>query len=181
MNKTLAKSLIPSERIESMIYVIRGRKVILDQDLAILYNIPTGRLNEQVNRNINRFPEDFSFKLSKEEWESLKSQFAISNVGKGGRRKLPMVFTEHGVVMAANLLRSERAVVISIEVVRAFIQMRKVLASSEKFDKELRELKNFVLKHAQKSDQEFRKVWQAIEKLSGSPSGNERRIGFELN
>ncbi len=98
---------------------------------------------------------------------------------------MPMVFTEHGVAMVANLLRSERAIMMSVEIVRAFVRTREMLASSEKFDKELRELRDFVLRHAQKSDQEFRKVWQAIEKL-GSAADNEgrgsgvRRIGFEL-
>lgn len=101
--------------------------------------------------------------------------------GRGKYSKyLPYVFTEHGVVMLANVLRSKHAVKMSIEIVRAFIQMRKMMTSSEKFTKELAELKSFVLKHAQKSDQEFRKVWQAIEKLSNPPSRNEGRIGFDL-
>jgi hypothetical protein len=207
-----------NESIENMIYFSRGHRVMLDRDLARLYGVETKRLNEQLQRNRYRFPEDFAFKLTKEEWDSLmcqigtskvngisirsqkatldsrddvslRSQFATSNVGRGGRRYLPYVFTEHGVVMLANVLRSKHAVRMSIEVVRTFIQMRKMLISSEKFGKELGELKDFVLRYAQKSDQEFRRVWQAIEKL-GSASGGieggknsegrERRIGFEL-
>jgi len=184
-----------NESIENMIYLVRGQRVMLDQDLALLYGSETGAFNRAFKRNIEKFPEDFAFQLTKYEWESLRCQFGISkvssdmalrsqiatsNVGRGGRRYLPYVFTEHGVVMLANVLRSKHAVKMSIEVVRAFIQMRKMLASSEKFDKELRELKSFVLRHSQKSDQEFRRVWQAIEKLGQPTNQIERRIGFEL-
>ena len=139
-----------------------------------------------MKRNIDRFPEDFAFKLTQEKCSLLRSHFATSDssvtldVGRGGRRYLPHAFTEHGVVMLANILRSKHAVEMSIEVVRAFIQMRKMLTSGEKFDQELRDLRDFVLKRAQKSDQEFRKVWQAIEKLSAPPNQDERRIGFDL-
>lgn len=170
-----------NESIENMICVVRGHRVMLDQDLASLYGVETGAFNRAVKRNIEKFPGDFAFRVTQLEWKSLKCQIGISRSTWGGRRKLPLVFTEHGVVMLANILRSKHAVKMSIEVVRAFIQMRKILASSEKFDKELYELKSFVLRHAQKSDQEFRKVWQAIEKLSDPPSGAGRKLGFELN
>lgn len=94
---------MPAENIERSIYIIRGQKVILDEDLAVLYGISTKRLNEQVSRNSERFPEDFSFQLSQEEWEVLRSQNATSKLGRGGRRYLPFVFTEHGTLMVANL------------------------------------------------------------------------------
>lgn len=181
MGKASQNLLIPTPHIEGLIYVIRGQRVILDQDLAVLYGVETKTFNRAFYRNQARFPEDFAIHLTKNEWVNLKYQFGTSSSGWGGRRKLPFAFTEHGVVMAANLLKSERAITISVEIVRTFIQMRKMLASSEKFDKELLELKSFVLRHAQKSNQEFRKVWHAIEKLSNPPSQNERRIGFELN
>ncbi|MFH0838252.1 MAG: ORF6N domain-containing protein [Patescibacteria group bacterium] len=189
-----------NESIENMIHSLRGQRVMLDRDLAILYGVTTKRLNEQFQRNRERFPDDFAFCLTNEEWTALRSQFATldstanslrfqigtldkeSSSGRGKYSKyLPHVFTEHGVVMLANVLRSQHAVKMSIEVVRAFIQMRKMLTSSDKFSKELHELKSFVLRHAQKSDQEFRRVWQAIEKLSQPPSQKERQIGFDLS
>jgi hypothetical protein len=101
MSRTVSKSPVSSERIEKMIFFIKGKKVILDQDLALLYGVSTGNFNKAVKRNIERFPEDFAFFLTKEEWNALMFQIGISKSGRGGRRKLPMVFTEHGVVMAA--------------------------------------------------------------------------------
>lgn len=108
----------------------RDEKAILDLDLAALYGVSTTRLNEQVKRNKDRVPPDFSFRLTKDEWESLMSQFAISNPGRGGRRKLPYAFTEHGAIMAANVLNSKRAVQASVQVVRAFVTLREMLASN---------------------------------------------------
>jgi hypothetical protein len=101
---------IPVERLDRLIYEIRGQKVILDADLARVYGVPTFRLNEAVKRNRDRFPEDFMFQLTREEFTNLMSQIAISSSGHGGRRKLPWVFTEHGAIMAANVLNSPRAV-----------------------------------------------------------------------
>jgi len=173
-------SFVPAERIESRILIIRGQRVMLDQDLAVLYETPTKRLNELLHRNLNRFPEDFAFQLTNEEWKCLRSQFATSNKGRGGRRHLPTAFTEHGALMLANILRSERAAQMSIEVIRAFIHLRRLSASHEVLAKESKEIKSFVLKHAQKSDQEFRRVWTAIEKLSEPPT-EERRIGFRVD
>ena len=172
-------SLIPVERIERIIYVIRDRKVILDEDLAKLYDVTTFNLNKAIKRNFQRFPPDFVFQLKKEEWDVLKFQIGISNKGRGGRRYLPYAFTEYGAVMAANVLRSKRAVEMSIEVVRAFIRLRQVFASHQEFAKEIMAIKSFALKHAQKTDQEFQKVWRAIEKLA-TPVEPQRRIGFRL-
>ncbi len=179
MSKAPPKSLIPSERIEGMIYVIRDQKIILDQDLSVLYEVDTGHFNRAIKRNQGRFPEDFAFQLTNEEWLNLKCQIGISRSTWGGRRKLPMAFTEHGVAMAANLLKSKRAISISVEIVRAFIKLREFLSSKKELSKEVTELRSFVLKHAQKSDQEFRKVWQAIEKLSTPLTKEESRIGFD--
>ena len=193
--------VVSSEIIEQRIYLIRGQRVMLDGDLAMLYGVETKVLNQALKRNNDRFPEDFAFQLTKEEWNVLRSQIVTLNskiesslrcqfgtskkevsTARGEHRKyLPHVFTEHGVVMLANILRSKHAIKMSIEVVRTFIKMRKMLASSEKFNKELDQLKSFVLKHTQKSDQEFRKIWGAIEKLSMSPSQEEDRIGFKLS
>jgi hypothetical protein len=123
------QAVIPLERIERRIYLIRDRKVMLDSNLAELYQVPTSRLNEAVKRNLSRFPEDFMFQLTGEEAEGLISQFAISNKGRGGRRTLPYAFTEHGVAMLSSVLSSDRAVQMNILIIRAFVKMRELLAS----------------------------------------------------
>lgn len=186
-----------NESIEKMIHVIRGHRVMLDADLAMLYDVPTKRLNEQLRRNKDRFPEDFAFQLSQNEWDSLRSQIATldnksdnslksqivtsSLSGRGKHTKyLPCAFTEHGVIMLANVLHSSHAIEMSIKVVRAFIQLKNSLVIHEKFSKELLELKSFMLKHSHTTDREFRRVWQAIEKLS-TPPPVQRRIGFDLS
>lgn len=180
MKKEESKAIIPVERIERAIYVIRGSKVMLDRDLAILYEIETKNLNKAVSRNQERFPEDFAFQLTKEEWNSLRFQIGTSNSGRGGRRYLPFVFTEHGVVMAANILKSKRAVSVSIEIVRAFVRLRQILASHKELTKELADLKNFVLKHSHANNCEFKRIWDAIEKLTNPPK-RRHQIGFKLD
>jgi hypothetical protein len=122
-------ALVEVNDVESRILLIRGRRVILDADLAALYGVPTKRLNEQVRRNWDRFPEDFVFQLSLRELFNLKSQFATSSLEWGGRRKLPLAFSEHGAIQAANVLNSPRAVRASVYVVRAFVKLREVLAT----------------------------------------------------
>ena len=131
------KALATIEPVEPTIRTIPGQRVILDSDLAKIYGTSTTRLNEQVKRNKNRFPSDFRFELTEPEWKSLISQIAISKKGRGGRRKLPYAFTEHGAVMAANVLNSERAVAMSVYVVRAFVKLREVLASTAELAKKL--------------------------------------------
>lgn len=117
---------IPDEVVLNKIYMIRDQKVMLDSDLAELYGIETGRLNEQVKRNFYRFPDDFMFQLSNEEWEALISQFAISNKGRGGRRKLPYAFTEHGVLMRSSVLNSRQAIDVNINIMRVYTRIRKL-------------------------------------------------------
>ena len=178
MRKRAPKSLISSARIEGMIYVIRGQKVILDTDLANLYEVKTKRLNEQVKRNFQRFPPQFMFQLTTEEkievvakCDHLRNlRFSKTN---------PYAFTEHGALMAANVLKSERAIAISIQVIQAFIQIRQFINSHTHMTEEINALKTFVLKNTQKTTQEFRKVWRAIEKLSTTPTNEEHRIGFD--
>ena len=132
------KALIPVERIERTILRLRGHNVMLDADLARLYGVTTKRFNEQVKRNVRRFPADFMFQLTQEEYADLKSQIATSSAtGHGGRRHLPYVFTEHGAIMAANVLNSPRAVQMSIIVVRAFIRLRQMLLSNAELAKKL--------------------------------------------
>jgi len=179
MSKTPPKSLIPIEQIEQCIHIIREQKVMLDQDLARLYEVETKYLKRAVLRNTERFPEDFMFQLNKEEWNSLRCQIGTSKKGRGGQRYMPYAFTEQGVAMLSSVLNSSQAIRINIEIIRAFIKLREFLASQKDLTKEVIELKSFVLKHAQKTDQEFRKVWQAIEKLSEPPTREERRIGFD--
>ena len=118
---------IQLDQIQNMIYVIRGKKVMLDSDLATLYGVETKRLNEQVRRNIDRFPEDFMFQLSFEEYESLKSQIATSKVGRGGRQKQPLVFTENGLAMLSSVLKSKQAVQVNIAIMRIFTKLRSFL------------------------------------------------------
>ena len=185
------KAIIPIEHIEGVIYIIRGVKVMLDRDLAVLYGVPTKRLNEQVRRNIDRFPDDFAFQLTKEELDSsrcqsgilnensLRSQFATMKRGQNIKYQ-PYAFTEQGVAMLSSVLRSPRAVKVNIEIMRAFIRLRQILASNKILAKELQEVKEFVLKNSLKTDREFQRIWRTIEKLT-TPSVNRNKIGFDLD
>ena len=164
---------VPVAEVEERIVEIRGAKVLLDTDLALLYEVPVKRLNQAVRRNRQRFPPDFLFQLSPEEWAHLRSQFVTSKIGRGGRRHPPYAFTEHGAVMAATILRSQRAVAMSILVVRAFVRLRKVLVTHEELTRRLAELE-------QKYDQQFGVVFQAIREIlkESQPEPERRRIGF---
>ena len=166
--------LAPIEYVEQRILELRGTKVILDSDLAELYGVETRVLNQAVRRNIERFPDDFAFRLAKTEFDALRSQSVISNVGRGGRRSLPYAFTEHGAIMAANVLRSERAIEMSVFVVRAFVRLRGMLATHKELARKLDELDRKVGEH----DEAIRALVTAIRGLM-SPSSKERRaIGF---
>ena len=177
MSKSAAA--IPIERIERTILLVRGEKVILDADLARLYGVTAKRLNEQVRRNRERFPEDFMFQLTKEEFAELKSEFGAPNLrsqiatsrSHGGRRYLPYAFTEHGAIMAANVLNSERAVRASVEVVRAFVRLRQMLASNAEMARKLEELEK-------KYDRQFKVVFDAIRQLMTPPAPQRKQIGF---
>ena len=136
------------ELIERRIYLIRGQKVMLDSDLADLYQVPTKRLNEAVRRNAARFPEDFMFQLTQEEADSLRSQIATSNEGRGGRRYLPYAFTERGVAMLSSVLNSDRAVMVSIAIMRAFVKMRELLATHRDLADKIEKLETTQKDHA---------------------------------
>lgn len=165
-------ALIPSERIERSILLVRGHKVILDSDLAALYGVPTKRLNEQVRRNRLRFPADFMFQLTGREAAVLRSQFATSKPGRGGRRYRPYVFTEHGALMAATVLNSQVAVRVSLQIVRTFVRLRQLLATHAQLARKLAELE-------QKYDAQFKVVFDAIRELMTPPEPEpKRRIGF---
>jgi hypothetical protein len=144
---------------------------MLDSDLAALYGVTTARLNQQVTRNIERFPEDFMFQLTNEEFKGLMLQIATSKGGRGGRRKLPLVFTEHGAIMAANVLNSNIAVQASVQVVRAFVRLRQMLASNAELASKLAELEK-------KYDRQFKVVFDAIRQLMAPPVSPRKEIGF---
>lgn len=167
------ESLIPIERIEQRILFIRGQKVMLDRDLASLYGVTTKRLNEQVKRNTSRFPVDFTFQLTVEETESLRSQIATSN-GRGGRRYLPYVFTEHGAIMLASVLNSERAIEASVFVVRAFVRLRSLLSTHKEIAGKLTEIESRLTGH----DEDIAALLSAIRQLMATPEAKKKRIGF---
>ena len=134
------KSVVPTERIEQSIFLVRDQKVMLDADLARIYGVTTTRLNQQVQRNRDRFPKDFMFQLTKREFSNLMLQIATSSSAYGGRRKLPYVFTEHGAIMLASVLNSTIAVRASLQVVRAFVRLREMLATNKELAQKLTEL-----------------------------------------
>ena len=163
--------------VESKILTIRGQRVILDADLANLYGVETKRLNERVRRNSARFPDDFAFLLSQEEVAHLKSQFATSSFEHGGKRKRPMVFTEHGALMAANLLRSPKAVEMSVFVVRAFVKMREKLSATRELARRLAEIEKQLLVH----DAALIDLYEQIRPLLlPPPDPPQKKIGFHL-
>ncbi len=169
------QALIPVERIAQTIFVIRGQKVIVDADLAALYGVTTKRFNEQVRRNLGRFPPDFMFQLSETEWAGLRSQFATLKAGRGQHRKyLPYVFTEHGAIMAATILNSPRATEVSVYVVRAFVELRELLAGNKEVVAKLNELEHKLETH----DQAIAGLINTIRELMKAPETKKRPIGF---
>ncbi len=182
MSKKQSLLSIPIEQIAPCILMLRGHRVMIDRDLAALYSVETRILIQAVKRNLYRFPKDFMFQLSKLEFENWISQFVISNsASKMGLRKRPYAFTEQGVAMLSSVLRSPHAVTINVEIMRAFVRMRHFMTSQKEITKELAEVKSFLLKHSNSSDREFKRIWQAIEKLSSPPTQKERQIGFKLS
>jgi hypothetical protein len=164
-------NILPRERIERSILLIRGHKVMLDADLAELYGVETRVLLQAVSRNQKRFPKDFMFQLSKEEYELLRSQIVISKKGRGGRRYLPYAFTEQGVAMLSSILRSERAVQVNIEIMRAFVRLREMIATHRDLARKLEALER-------RYDAQFKVVFEAIRELMKPPEPNKRKIGF---
>ena len=163
------KSLVPIERIERFIVMLRGQKVLLDKDLAELYGVTTSNLNKAVTRNLDRFPEDFMFRLDDEEFKNLKFHFGTSSWG--GTRKPPRAFTEQGVAMLSSVLRSKRAVQVNIEIMRAFVKRRRMLASHTDLARRLKELER-------KYDAQFKVVFDAIRELMAPPDPPTEPVGF---
>ena len=147
---------------------------MIDFDLAELYDVPTRQLNQQVTRNKRRFPEDFMFRLSKEEAEALRSQFVISNNRRGGRRYLPYAFTEQGVAMLSSVLHSEQAIEVNIAIMRAFVRLRQMLESNEELNRKFAA----VIRKLSVHDKYFRVVFDELKKLTEKPSSSRRQIGF---
>ena len=163
------RSLMPAERIERIILLIRGEKVILDRDLAALYGVSTRDLNKAVSRNLDRFPVDFMLQLTREEFDNLKFQFGTSSWG--GTRKRPRAFTEQGVAMLSSVLRSKRAVQVNIQIMRAFVRLREMVTSNKDLARRLEELEK-------KYDSQFKSVFDAIRQLMTPVVLPHRRIGF---
>jgi ORF6N domain len=149
---------------------------MIDEDLAELYGVPTKRLNQQVSRNRNRFPEDFMFQLTKTEAESLRLQFATSKKGRGGRRSLPYVFTEQGVAMLSSVLNSERAIEVNITIIRAFVKLRQMLESNEELNRKLAA----VIRKLSTHDKYFKVVFDELKRLTTEqPTPPRKQIGFK--
>jgi hypothetical protein len=168
---TRETALVPAEKIAAVIRVLRGQRVILDSDLAALYGVETRALNQAAKRNRERFPEAFMFQLTAEEQDLLRSQIVISK-GKGGRRFRPFAFTEHGVLMAANVLNSALAVSMSVQIVETFVRMRQILGSYSDLARKLAAMEK-------RYDSQFKVVFDAIRQLMTPPEPKRKTIGFQ--
>ena len=167
--------------IAKRIYFLRGQSVMLDSDLAEIYGVSTSQLNQQFRRNAKRFPEDFAFQLTRQEFADLISQIAISKAGRGGTRKLPIVFTEHGAIMLASVLNSKVAVAASVNVVRAFVSMREAISRNKKLADKLAEIEGRLDGH----DETLTELFAAIRQLIEAPDESDndapkREIGFHV-
>jgi len=165
----MKNSLIPLEKIENKIYLIRGKKVMIDADLAELYGVQTKVLLQSIKRNLDRFPEDFMFQLVKDEYESLRSQIVTSSWG--GRRYLPYAFTEQGVSMLSSVLNSKQAIQVNIQIMRTFTKLREMIESHKDLKKKIEEIES-------KYDKQFQMVFEAIKHLIEEPIKSKRKVGF---
>ena len=168
----MSTELIPAERIETKILLLRGQKVILDRDLAALYGVATKALKRAVKRNLDRFPDDFMFVLDNQEVAILRSQIVTSS-SWGGERYLPMAFTEHGVAMLSSVLNSPRAIQVNISIMRAFAQLRALLSTHADLARKLDDLEK-------KHDAQFRVVFDALRRLINPPEPSRKQIGFSV-
>ena len=170
------KNDLITETVVSRIYTVRNQRVMLDSDLAELYGVPTRVFNQAVKRNKERFPSDFMFQVTKNEYVSLRSQIVISNQ-RGGRRYMPYAFTEHGAIMAATILNSQRAIEMSVFVVRAFIQLRELLSSHKQLSSRLDDLERKLASH----DRDIAMIFNTIRNLITPPPQKKRQIGFVID
>ena len=174
-------------QIQKMIYEIRGQKVMLDSDLAVLYEVETFNLNKAVKRNVERFPDDFMFQLTKNEWENLTFQNGISNKQHGGRRFMPYAFTEQGVAMLASVLNSKKAIDVNISIMRAFVKLRHYILSKSDKNNQIVELRKLLMLHIENTDSKFSKhdktikqIIIALNNLIEKPPPT-KKIGFGTN
>lgn len=174
--KTAPLELVAAPAIEKRIFVVRERQVMLDEDLADLYGVETKRLTQQVKRNIERFPDDFMFQLDRSEAAALRSQIATSNSGRGGRRYAPYVFTEQGVAMLSGVLRSKRAIAVNIEIMRAFVELRRVAGSYAEIEKRLEQIEEELGGH----DERLNQIFKVLRQLISPPARPKRPVGFRL-
>lgn len=177
-SKKKSAALVVAEQLETRIHIIRGQRVMLDSQLAELYGVPTSALNQAVERNKERFPADFSFLLAPHEFTTLISQSVISKAGRGGRTKLPRVFTEHGIAMLSSVLRSPTAVRVNIEIMRAFVRLRRLLATPGELAAQLQKLAETVQLH----DTQIKAIADVLRKMMEPPPETtpKRRIGFAV-
>lgn len=165
--------VLPDEAIAAKVHWIRGQKVILAHDLAELYGVPTKALNQQVRRNHARFPEDFAFALTPDEWEGLRSQFVTSK-GRGGLRYAPLAFTEHGVLMLSSVLNSERAVAVNIRIVRVFVRLNRLLQNDLELQLRVERMEG----RQERTDAAVVELFEAVKQLLDRPTGERLRIGY---
>lgn len=167
------KITIPEEVIVNKIYVIRGQKVMLDRDLAELYDVETRRLKEQVRRNINRFPEEFMFELTKEELNGWRNEYASSNRDVMGIRITPFVFTEHGILMLSSVLNSEKAVQINVQIIKTFVQLRKLVNNYEEIMAKIQQIES-------QTNEQFSEIYEVLQRLLSKPEEKPRKqIGYK--
>jgi hypothetical protein len=174
MPRRSASATFLAEQIGQVILVLRRHRVLLDEDLAELYGVETRALVQAVKRNLSRFPRDFMFQLTAAEWTALKSQSVISNAGRGGRRYAPYAFTEQGVAMLSSVLNSERAIAVNIEIMRAFVRIRELLAGDKALALKFEQLERKLASH----DQAIIGILSAIRELMNPPAPKRRGIGF---
>lgn len=174
MTRNKGTAIVPIERINHSILLVRGHKVLLDADLAELYGVATKVLLQAVKRNLERFPRDFMLQLTAKEWLTLRSQVVTSNAQRGGRRYAPYAFTEQGVAMLSSILNSSRAIAVNIEIMRTFVRMRELLASNKELALKLAELESKISTH----DQAITGILKAIRELMNPPAPKRRGIGF---
>jgi hypothetical protein len=167
--------IISEKEIESKIYLIRGQKVMLDSDLAELYEVETRVLNQAVNRNLDRFPLDFMFQINQKDWDNLISQIVISSWG--GRRKLPYVFTEHGVLMLSSVLNSKRAILVNIQIMRIYIRLREMLITNKEILLKIELLEKNTTKHGG----EIKLIFKYLKQLIDQPVPPRKKIGFKTD
>ena len=175
MAKRNNELIIPAELVMNKIYLIRGQKVMLDRDLAELYDVETKVLNQSVKRNSERFPEDFMFQLTEEEWKSLRSQIVTSKIGRGGARYLPMAFTEQGVAMLSSVLKSETAIRVNIQIIRIFTRMRQMIMTHKDILLQLEKMEKKLVGH----DDDITLIFQYLKQLLNPPQTPRRKIGFK--